>query len=526
MHVDHPHIKSRCPVGKKRVIRSDLTSEVAKHLRNQRRWQVKLRDNALDSAETPTNTNFHFMFLELGTLLFKSRNGNTMGQLFPMPELPMYVQQLASILPLTALIEFIDLPTKLHGFHLTGRVPLWNWPITPAGARLLLQTKDNEESCCLDSFDRSTVLHCIDGRFGDSYPCSTPTTTRLWLGSLKPSHSIHNPHRRMLKDNIRRQTLELILISRNEELVPSVTTNPKRGWFWSRWLHPAPYKLLSLTGWLLWTATAIISFSAALYVAGAFLILLPLSGLAIKYGHGGKPRQLLDQASQHYRTVVATNSFNANNWWQFYGRSGIVNSLLNKPLIRKGHVEQRFIIVALQLLIMGQWALAVGSCAMQDWNAIIISLWLAFCAFSSAYIYPARQGVRDWLELDCNLHVKKITATLSSRRSLLGAIVYLNPDTYAKTDSMNWINPILAPCEERTKWEAALLRYIKDGSKFISVPTVRRTLLTETPPEAIEESSEPREYWVDFIEEGVDMGRRIEKEMQEFQRTNTIKPEG
>ncbi|KAK0714514.1 hypothetical protein B0H67DRAFT_488204, partial [Lasiosphaeris hirsuta] len=346
-------------------------------------------------------------------------------------------------------------------------VPLWNWPITPAGARLLLQTKDNEESCCLDSFDRSTVLHCIDGRFGDLYPGSTPTTTRLWLGSLKSSHEIPNPHPRTLQDNIRRQTLELILISHNDELVSPATTNPKKVSFWSRQFHPAPYKLLSIMGWLLWTATVIVSLGAALYAAGAYLMLLPLSGLAVQYGHGGKPRKLLDgRITEHKRTVVATNSLNSNSWWLFYGGSTIVNSLLNKPLIRTGHVEQRFAIVILQLLIIGQWGLAVGSCAMQDWNAIIISLWLAFCAFSSAYIYPARLGVRDWLELDCNLHVKKITATLSSRRSLLGAVVYLNPDTHVKADARNWMNPILAPGEERTKWEAALLKYIEDGSKF------------------------------------------------------------
>ena len=204
-----------------------------------------------------------------------------MGTLFSMPDLPVYVQQLAGILPLTALIEFIDLPTKLHGFHLTGRVALWNWPITPAGARILLETEDNEESCCLDSFDRSTVLHCIDGRSGDLYPSSTPTTTRLWSGSLGPSHKIPNPHPRMLQGDIRRQTLELVLIFHKDELLPSASTNPKRRSHWTRYLHPVRYKLLTLTGWLLWAATVIISFATALWVAGAFLIVMPLSGLAV-----------------------------------------------------------------------------------------------------------------------------------------------------------------------------------------------------------------------------------------------------
>ena len=45
-------------------------------------------------------------------------------------------------------------------------------------------------------------------------------------------------------------------------------------------------------------------------------------------------------------------------------------------------------------------------------------------------------------------------------------MVYLNPDTYAKEASTSWMNPILAPGMERNDWEAALLKYIKDGSKF------------------------------------------------------------
>jgi hypothetical protein len=55
-----------------------------------------------------------------------------------LPSLSVLLQQLAGILPLSAFIEFIDIATKVHLFKLNGSVALWNWPVTPPGARLLL----------------------------------------------------------------------------------------------------------------------------------------------------------------------------------------------------------------------------------------------------------------------------------------------------------------------------------------------------------------------------------------------------
>jgi len=412
-----------------------------------------------------------------------------MGVPLSLPEMPVYIQQLAGILPLTALVEFIDLPTKLHGFHLTGRVQLWNWAITPAGARLLLQTRDNENACCLDSFDRSATLHCIDGRFGDLYPSSTPTTTRLWLGSLSSAVDIPNPNPRMRQDNIRKQKLEVIVVLKDESHVAlQQAFEESRLPFWRAlfktdraWWSPLRFRLLSLLGWLLWCLAVATSLASGLYIAAAYLLLLPLTGLAVKHSHGGPPRKLLDgRMTEYKRVVVATNSLNGSDWWLFYGGSTIVNSLLNKPLNRAaaGHggntngnhtPRSQLVMGLLQLCIVSQWGLAVASCAFQDWNAIIVSAWLAFCACSSAYLYPARDCVRDWLELDCKIRAVKIRAEFSSRRSLLGAMVLLNPDTKTSLSSTtNWMNPILSPCDERTQWETALLKYIDQGCMFFS----------------------------------------------------------
>ncbi len=224
------------------------------------------------------------------------------------------------------------------------------------------------------------------------------------------------------------------------------------------------YRLLSCAGWLALGGTLTVSFMCGLYLAVPYLILLPLTGLVVRATHGGRRRRLLDdRPSEHQRVVVCTSSFNGTHWWLFYGGSRTVNSLLNKPLFRAGHNagRARLYRYLLQALIAGQWAMAVGSCAWQDWNAIVVSAWLAFCGLTSGYLTRPEDCARDWLARDCHVVTTHVHAEFSSRRAMLGAIAYLNPDTAERRTS--WINPILAPCAERSEWEASLLSYIEKG---------------------------------------------------------------
>src|SRR3569833_2056157 len=389
-----------------------------------------------------------------------------------LPLLPEWAQQLAGILPLTALIEFIDVPTKLHVFELAGCVPLWNWPVTPAGARLLLATLDPRHACCLDCEERCTALHCVDGRYGDCYPSSTPTTTRLAVASQDTGAvRVVNTSPNMRKSSIRRQTLNLVLLARAGGVpspsVPFGSLRRSKSWtrFRSRGLA---YCALACGGWLALAGTLALSLASGLYVAAAYLLLLPLTGLAVRATHGGGRRRLVDDGAsgrtEYQRMVLCTSSWNGTHWWAFVGPSPIVNSLLNKPLFRTGAAPartQRLWSGVLQVLIAGQWAVALLSCAQQDWNAIVVSTWLAFCAVASSFLIKPDDCVRDWLRKDCRVKTTCISTELSSRRSLLGALAYLNPDKLERRTS--WINPILAHGEERREWESALLEYIEKG---------------------------------------------------------------
>jgi hypothetical protein len=134
--------------------------------------------------------------------------------------------------------------------------------------------------------------------------------------------------------------------------------------------HSVRYWFVSAVGWLCWTGATTVGLMARLYIAAANPLLMPLTGLLASSTHGGKPRWLLDERPSPFSRMVvttSTSSLNGSDWWAFYGGSVTVNSLLNKPLYRAGITPApRLLRPLLQLLIGGQWVLAVGSCALQD----------------------------------------------------------------------------------------------------------------------------------------------------------------
>ncbi|KAK1573284.1 uncharacterized protein LY79DRAFT_673736 [Colletotrichum navitas] len=124
-----------------------------------------------------------------------------------------WARELAGIIPLSALIDFVDVPRRLHTYQLSGATLLWCWPVTPSTSRLLFSEKTKDATCCLDRFGRSQGLTCLDGRYGNKYLMANPETLRLCL-STAPRTVIHNTHDNMKRDNVCIYTLEVIQVLR------------------------------------------------------------------------------------------------------------------------------------------------------------------------------------------------------------------------------------------------------------------------------------------------------------------------
>lgn len=446
--------------------------------------------------------------------------------------LPAWAHSLASILPLSVLIEFVDFSTQLHVYELRNSVPMWNWPVTPSGARLLLSKEEKATACCLDRPHRSRPLECFDGRWLNRYPASNPTTTRLWLSTIPTNNEIENDHENMADPTARIQLLKIVHLSPDRSaagppgtiaptLSPAATHTEDGKSPTPTQAHPQAdteggvqlnsrrsyigrlrsylktlgvrYMSISLLGWLGWLALVIICFldHQTLWVAGVYFLLMPATSIAVSLMLGWAPRIPIQRGGPVYkRLVISTASENGMQWYGFLGDHTLLNGLLNLPLHRPMIITTRWWHVYLiRLFIVAQWALVVGSSSLEDWNALLIFLWVVFCIWTSAYGYPSDVAAIDWLKKNCHVKVETVDVELSSRRALLAALATVNPDTLSTPRMKDWSDRILGSSEEESEnWEALL---IEIGAMSGPQRDVRG------------------KWWWKYVDEGVKMGKKI-----------------
>ncbi|GAP83673.2 putative peptidase family M3 [Rosellinia necatrix] len=436
-----------------------------------------------------------------------------------------WVAELAGILPLSALIEFIDLPPKFHVHQLAGFTALWNSPITPAGSRLLLsRDQPPPQHCYLDHFGKSIGLLGLDGRYGDRYYLSSPETIRMCLRAHR-AHNVQNLHENMKGDDIRLQRLEVVHVSRLSHLERREISSA-----WPRRIFPRSARMgwADACGWIVLLGMIVMSGILQTWLSLAFLVLMPITGIVVFALHGRNPRRLLvEKPTPWNRLVLVAEHENTTDWVAFYGESTIINSLLNRPLKPLSSQDRPALAAGLRMtlrvLILGQWAIALGAAAVKDWSSYFITFWIAFCIFMQAYGMPPDQGAKKWMKSYAGIKIERYCTTVSSRRGLLNTIVALNPDTIALSQgkaqedrtqfapgAIKWMDPILAAGPSRAKWETATLEAMNHIAEY-SPPEKNKALGVVTPNAEWKEKYK-HEFWAPFILEGIYLAAKIKEE--------------
>ena len=93
-----------------------------------------------------------------------------------------WATELTSILPRSALINFLDAPLVLYTLELIGAIVLWCRTITPADSRTLFSKRNKEDSCCLDRFKGTpNPPTCLGCRY-KHVPHGKPRDSMILLG--------------------------------------------------------------------------------------------------------------------------------------------------------------------------------------------------------------------------------------------------------------------------------------------------------------------------------------------------------
>lgn len=438
--------------------------------------------------------------------------------------------ELAGILPISAVIDFVEVAPKLHVFQLNGAIPLWSWPITPSGSRLLLsQDRPLQDSCFLDRFGNSVGMLGMDGRYGDRYFISSPETVRLAIEAVQ-FQEINNAHDNMNQKDLRTQNLEIVHVVRHSIGAHGKAQMKGRRTFAQNFLPmwEPQYLGTSIFGWILWSAMIAMSIILQTWLSLAFLALMPTTGFIIFVIYGNNPRRLLVEDRNSYnRLIVVAEHENTTDWKVFYGESTVLNNLLNRPLEPTGsrHWLKHLPLLRMFLRpsIVGQWALAIGAACTKNLNAYFITFWIVFCVFIHAYAIPPPSQAKEWCESFAGIQPKRYTTVLSSRRALLNTIMALNPDTFAMSPSTGledrsafqagttkWLDRILEPGPRRTKWEHASLEAMRQAPAPFSVEGPAVGITPDlTFPDTEWKTDYRQDYWSRFISEGIYMAALI-----------------
>ncbi|KAF2716587.1 hypothetical protein K431DRAFT_202576, partial [Polychaeton citri CBS 116435] len=409
-----------------------------------------------------------------------------------------WVSQLAGILPLSALVDFLDAPRVFHLFQLRRKIPFWCWPITPQASRLLLTYDDQSAPCWLDQPGNSQAQVCLDGRYGDSYPAASPETLRMCLRAIS-CELIPNDHPNIQSETGKRpQLLELVVLK--------LSAGNECGAVSRIWAHATSqetcHRIVAWLGWLLWSGLLVLAGFASCWVALSFLLVVVASGITVYVTHSDEPRALaLREHSTYKRMVITADHLNSTKWTIFYGDSDLVNSLLNWQLLswrnRFNLKHTRALDVLLRTCLFAQWALAIAAAAKQGFDSYIIVVWILLCILSINFVFCSERSASVWLEQQAGISLSRYSATLSSRRALLNTLLALNPDTFsAAHGTLMWLDQILKPGAERSMWlEATSYFQSQDDQNVMGK----------------QKETYSQHYWWKFIDEGVKVAMQLKR---------------
>nr|OQO23501.1 hypothetical protein B0A51_12417 [Rachicladosporium sp. CCFEE 5018] len=453
-----------------------------------------------------------------------------------------WVSQLAGVLPLSALIDFINVPRVLHVYQLTGRMPLWCWTVTPSGSRLLFAGRNDREVCCLDRVKNGQGSICLDGRYGDMYILTSSTTMEMCLGGTQ-CKAVANTHPNVEAEAYKRpQSLEIVAVKRRTMEAPLLPSHRRtkaeqiaihgdtrspmsdhvrrlkriaaKAPIFSKLPHsPHSRKHLVATvfGCLIWSLLTALTIILGCWISTAFLLVVLLTGCAVFSIFGRKPRTFGERGVSTYnRLVLTAPHLNDTRWRVFFGESTVLNSMLNWPLLPRRPCQPHWTLtLALRLLILGHCPLGIGSAAEQGLDAYLITFWIVFCILMQNLVFSSNSCVRDWLETSAEVNLERSGITVSSRRALINTIMALNPDTLSEHTQLDhygvekfdetgmlWLDAILKRNPERARWQEAS-RQAMSGIRL-----GQATLASLA-------ASYEREWWWKFVVEGIEVAERV-----------------
>ena len=163
-----------------------------------------------------------------------------------------------------------------------------------------------------------------------------------------------------------------------------------------------------------------------------------------------RPPGYLDNNEAHAASMLSAVNGNSSSWYLYTGDRGIVDWLINKPMLTTPR-KHKSIIAYFYAAHMFQLIMMTFVAAQKGIDSVsLVMVMLANRAF--VWIYRDRNIVKRWLEAE-DVAVSATTFEFTGRTSMLGAIHVLS-----EASNASWMDQLLAPSARRKVWLDELKR--------------------------------------------------------------------
>lgn len=157
-----------------------------------------------------------------------------------------------------------------------------------------------------------------------------------------------------------------------------------------------------------------------------------------------RPQGYLENNENHNACMLLSNHKNASTWYLYVGDRGVVDSLLNKPMIvipPRSKIFSSWFKIAHMIQLLAMTFVA----AQRGWDGPALLLLLMFEQAHQWYRNENRMA-KQWLA-DEGVSMKARSFRFTGRAAMVGAIQKLNGSIAA-----TWMDDIIAPCARRNVW--------------------------------------------------------------------------
>jgi hypothetical protein len=160
---------------------------------------------------------------------------------------------------------------------------------------------------------------------------------------------------------------------------------------------------------------------------------------------------LNNEASHNTACMLVGIHQNASTWHLYIGERGIVDSLLNKPMIMSvttvfGDMGNKYFAVFLRLLALLQLLSMTFVAAQGGWDGIGMLMLIIVAWLLDLIVYGDNQLARSWLSSE-SVNIKTRSFQFSGRAIMIGAI-----QAFKENPVQAWVDEILAPSDRRNVW--------------------------------------------------------------------------